>query len=96
MEFLINKTSKQVWIRSCRTILDKRISITANTPVVKYTTKCFKALEYVFHAIPADKTFWTEKWHFAPLCSGAMQYTSCNVFKNKIATLTKKWAVKDI
>ena len=46
------------------------ISITANTPVVEYEIKYFKALEYVFPAIPADKTSWTEKWHFTPLCNG--------------------------
>ena len=67
--FWVDKTSKQFWIWACRTILDKRISITAKPPVVWYTRKYFKALKLVFHAIPAYKTSWTEKWHFAPLCN---------------------------
>ena len=31
--------------------------------------KYLKALEQIFYVIPADKISWTEKWHFAPLCS---------------------------
>ena len=49
------------------TTLDEYILITANTPVLKYSIKYSKALEKVFHVISADKTLWTEKWHFAPL-----------------------------
>ena len=68
---MANKTLKQVWIKACRIILDKLISITANILVVKYEIKYRKALEYVFHAVPADKTSWTETWHFAPLCAAS-------------------------
>ena len=68
--FWVDKTSKQLWIWACRTILDKYITITAKTPLAWYTRKYFKALKLVFHVIPAYKTFWTEKWHFAPLWIG--------------------------
>ncbi len=64
--FWVNKTSKQFWNCAPRTILDKNISITAKPPVVWCTRKYFKALKLVFHVIPAYKTSWTEKWHFAP------------------------------
>ena len=67
--FWVNKTSKQVWILDSRSSLDEYILITANTLVLKYTMKYFKALELVFYVIPADKISWMEKWHFAPLCS---------------------------
>ena len=67
--FWVDKTSKQFWILACRTILDEYIPITAKPPVVWYTRKYFKALKLVFHVIPAYKTSWTEKWHFAPLCT---------------------------
>ena len=65
--FWVDKTSKQFWIWACRTTLDKRISITSKPPVVWHTRKYLKALKLVFHVIPAYKTSWTEKWHFAPL-----------------------------
>ena len=72
--FWVDKPSKQFWIWACRTISDKNISITAKTPVVWYTRKYFKALKLVFHAIPAYETSWTEKWHFAPLCTVMIRF----------------------
>ena len=67
--FWVNKTSKQVQILDSMSSLNEYISITANTLVLEYVMNYFKALEQVFFVIPADKTSWTEKWHFAPLCS---------------------------
>ena len=88
--FCVNKTSKQYWILACRTILEKYISITAKTPVVWYTRKNFKALKLVFHVIPAYKTSWTEKWHFAPLCSGGNKLNKPN-FPYKIPQGARAW-----
>ena len=73
--------------------MDKCISITANTLVVEYTIKYFKALEYVFHAILADKTSWTEKWHFAPVCSvtATCLLSSAQTGVSALSTASSAW-----
>ena len=64
---MVRQTSNQLQTWGCRTILDKYISITANTHVLRCIRKHSKALKSVFHVIPAYKIPWTEKWHFASM-----------------------------
>ena len=67
--FLVRQTSNQLQTWGYRTFLDKHISITANTHVLRCIRKHSKALKSVFHVIPAYKIPWTEKWFFASVCN---------------------------
>ena len=66
---LVKTTLNQLQTWACRTILDKCISITANTPVLRCMRKNPKALKLVFHGIPAYTIPWTGRWHFASMCT---------------------------
>ena len=40
--------------------------------VVEYAKKNSEALELIFDANSAYKILWTENWHFATMCTGAL------------------------